>query len=108
MTREEVHRPDGSARPLFAYVRPVPGAEPPLDEGVQRTAVRACARGERLGVPEIFEEGAPDGRTAFGHLARLVDEAGGADAVVATLRVLGESALERARRLLLLDRKSVV
>ncbi len=93
---------DGT-RSLYAYVRPIPDADPPLDQAVQRTAVRACARGERLGAPEVLEEGAPQGRAAFAHLARQVEEAGEAAVILPTLRVLGESALERARRLLLLE-----
>lgn len=92
---------------LYAYVRPMPAEDPPLDEALQRTAVRACALGERLGAPEIFEEGATEGRAAYGHLARLVHETpagvGQPTVILATLRVLGDSALERARRLLHLE-----
>jgi len=103
------------ARPvLLAYVRPIAGET--LDATIQRTAVRACARGEQLGAPEIFEEAEPFGRTAFAHVARLVEVAqqereqarpGKAPApptvIVATVAVLGDSALERARRVLLLE-----
>ncbi len=100
-------RDAGTRVALYAYVRVVPGLEPSLDETIQRTAVRACARGEGLGAPEIFEEGAPEGRSAFGHLARQVEQdaaAGdGVAVVVATLAVLGDSALERTRRALLLE-----
>jgi len=93
---------------VLAYVRPIEDLEPPLDATIQRTAVRACARGEGLGTPEIFEEATADGRFAFVHLvselgARGTREPDGAPVVVATLSVLGETSLERARRLLLLD-----
>jgi len=92
----------GDRAALYAYVRPVPDVDPPLDAAIQRTAVRACARGERLGVPEVFEEGAPHGRAAFGHLATLLEEQA-APVILATVQVLGDTAIERARRLLLLE-----
>ncbi len=93
---------------VLAYVRPIDNLEPPLDATIQRTAVRACARGEGLGVPEIFEEATADGRFAFVHLVNELKTRGArpseaAPVVVATLSVLGDTALERARRMLLLD-----
>lgn len=97
---------------VFGYVRPVEGSSPPLDAAIQRTAIRACARGEGLSAPEIFEEATPDGRLAFAHLAhevaaRPVTDRGPAaeprTVVVATLAVLGDTALERIRRALLLE-----
>lgn len=93
---------------VLAYVRPIEDLDPPLDASIQRTAVRACARGEGLDAPEVFEEAAPDGRFAFLHLTQEIDAPGGSrdeapSVVVATLPVLGETALERARRLLLLE-----
>lgn len=93
---------------VLAYVRPIDDIEPPLDASIQRTAVRACARGEGLGTPEIFEEASPDGRFAFLHLVgELQTRRGGAHpappVVIATVQVLGATALERARRLLLVD-----
>lgn len=104
MAGTEVDERGGSANTaLYAYVRAVPGADPPLDAALQRTVVRACARGERLGAPEVFEEGAPEGRAAYAHLARLLRDEREASVIVATLQVLGDSALERARRLLLLE-----
>ncbi len=91
----------------LAYVRPIDDLEPPLDATIQRTAIRACARGEGLGTPEIFEEASPSGRFAFLHLLNELAEVRRRDdapeVIVATLAVLGETALERARRLLLLD-----
>lgn len=92
----------------LAYVRPVEEIEPPLDATIQRTAIRACARGEGLGSPEIFEEATPDGCFAFVHLVNEVEALGAVreerpPVVVATVSVLGSTALERARRLLLLD-----
>lgn len=103
---------EGSASAVFGYVRPVEDAVPPLDATIQRTAVRACARGEGLDAPEIYEEAASEGRLAFAHLAEeLVARRAAAvgpdvvvgTVVVATLAVLGDTALERLRRALLLD-----
>ncbi|MGE3961569.1 MAG: recombinase family protein [Dehalococcoidia bacterium] len=94
----------------LAYVRPIEEIEPPLDATIQRTAVRACARGEGLGTPEIFEEASPDGHLALLHLLNdLAGFAGRDDAppvVVATLAVLGDTALLRARRLLLIESRA--
>lgn len=93
---------------VLAYVRPIEDLDPPLDASIQRTAVRACARGEGLGTPEIFEEATPEGRFAFLHLVVELQARAGArevapPVVVATIQVLGDTALERARRLLLVD-----
>lgn len=108
------HEPVEERPALLAYVRPV--ADATLAVMIQRTAVRACARGEQLGAPEIFEEAEAVGRTAFAQVAHLVEAAqeererarpGAAPAsptvIVATVAVLGDSALERARRVLLLE-----
>ena len=93
---------------VLAYVRPIDDIEPPLDAPIQRTAVRACAHGEGLGTPEIFEEASPDGRFAFLHLVGELQARRGTPhhappVVIATVQVLGATALERARRLLLVD-----
>ncbi len=93
---------------VLAYVRPIEDVDPPLDASIQRTAVRACARGEGLGTPEIFEEASAAGRFAFLHLVGELQTRRGSvqlapPVVVATVQVLGETALERARRLLLVD-----
>lgn len=90
---------------VLAYVRPIEDADPPLDATIQRTAVRALARGEGLGAPEIYEEAAPEGRFAFLHLVQELrsGDREGAPVIVPTLAVFGETALERARRLLLLE-----
>jgi len=93
---------------VLAYVRPIEDLDPPLDASIQRTAVRACARGEGLSPPEIFEEAAHDGGHAFLHLtneieSRQLSRDDAPPVIVATLPVLGSTALERARRLLLLE-----
>lgn len=92
----------------MAYVRPIEDLDPPLDATIQRTAVRACARGEGFGTPEIFEEATATGCFAFLHVvaeisAAEVDRDAAPPVIIATMHVLGDSALERARRLLLLD-----
>jgi site-specific DNA recombinase len=91
----------------LGYVRPVEAADPPLDATVQRTAVRAFALGEGLAPIEVYEESSPDGRLAYAHLLQTIEERrdampAGPPLVLATLRVLGESAVERAWRLTLL------
>jgi site-specific DNA recombinase len=114
MDASSPHEPVDERPALVAYVRPI--ADETLDATIQRTAVRACARGEQLGAPEIFEEAEAFGRTAFAHVAHLVEVAqeereqsrpGEAapppTVIVATVAVLGDSALERARRVLLLE-----
>lgn len=91
---------------VLAYVRPIEDLDPPLDATIQRTAVRAYARGEALSNPEIFEEATAEGCFAFLHLVtelHIPDREVAATVIVATLPVLGATALERARRLLLLD-----
>ncbi|MQC48330.1 MAG: hypothetical protein DWG77_04450, partial [Chloroflexi bacterium] len=103
---------DGVApgRGALGYIRPLETAEPRpdvLDATVQRTALRACARGESLGPIEIYEEADEAVRLAFAHLVEAVEErqaVGEASpvVVVATLAVLGERVLERTGRLLVL------
>ncbi|MEX2375309.1 MAG: recombinase family protein [Dehalococcoidia bacterium] len=91
---------------VLGYVRPLVDAGISLDATVQRTALRACARGEGLGAIEIYEESAEDGRLAFAHLIEAVREWTGDDdvaptIVVATFGALGGSTVERVSRLLL-------
>lgn len=91
---------DGAERTAVSYLRTLPG-DPPLDLAVQRLAIAAACRGERIREVAAFEEPGPETNSAFLALVDAVRrQPAGVEVIVATAAVFGDRVRDRARRIL--------
>lgn len=91
---------NAAPRAAVAYLRALAG-DPPLDLAVQRLAIEAACRGERLALGDAFEEPGGDSGPAFLAMVDAIRaQPAGVQVIAATAAVFGDRVRDRARRIL--------